>query len=88
MGLSESNSAQENDVGFVFEEGQAKEVLDLGPIEFPGPIPVELVEGFNAGETSGGDATLDRQLVPALGLTIDEPRQIINVRPLLGCDRN
>jgi len=66
-------------LGFIFEEGQAKKVLHLGAVDFLGPVPVKLVQSFETGEAGGGDATLDGQLVPALGLAVNEPGQI-------GCD--
>ena len=78
----EADSAHEDDVGFVFGEGQAKEVLHLGAIDFLGPVPVELVQRFEAGETGGGHAALDGQLLAALGFAVNEPGQIINVGPL------
>ena len=36
MRFSQTNSTQEDDVGFVFEERQAKEVLHLGRLIFLG----------------------------------------------------
>ena len=47
MRFAEADAAHEDDVGFVFEEGQAKEVLHLGAVDFLGPVPVKLVEGFD-----------------------------------------
>ena len=82
MCLSQADSAHEDDVGFVFGEGQAKEVLHLGAIDFLGPVPVELVQRFEARETGGGDAALDGQLLAALGFAVNKPGQIIDVGPL------
>jgi len=81
--LSKADAAHENDVGFVLQESQAKKVLHLGAIDFLGPVPVKLVQSFETGEAGGGYTTLDGQLVPSLGLAVDEPGQIIHVRPLL-----
>ena len=83
MCFTEADSAHEDDVGFVFEEGHAKKVLHLGAVDFLGPVPVKLVEGFETGEAGGGDAAFDGQLMPALGLAVNEPGQIIHMRPLL-----
>ena len=80
--FAQAHAAHEDHVGFVREKGQAEEVLDLGAVDFLGPVPVELVEGFDAGEAGGGDAALDGQLLPALGFAVDEPGQIIHMRPL------
>lgn len=34
MSFAEADAAEENDVGFIFEELQAKQVLDLQSIDF------------------------------------------------------
>jgi hypothetical protein len=54
MGFAQSHSAHKDDVGVVFQESQPEEVLDLWPVDFPGPVPVELFQGFEHRE-AGGD---------------------------------
>ena len=44
VGFAQAGSAHENDVGLVFEEGEAKEILHLGAMDLFGPGPVELFE--------------------------------------------
>ena len=83
MRFAQPHAAQKHPVGFVREKGQAEEVLHLGAIDFLGPAPVELVEGFDAGETSGGNAALDGQFLPALRFGLDEPSQVIHRGPLV-----
>src|SRR5580704_5428669 len=82
MCLTQSDAPHEDDVGFVFEEGQTKEVLHLGAVDFLGPVPVKLVESFETGEAGGGDAAPDGKLVPALSLAVNEPGQITHMGPL------
>jgi hypothetical protein len=48
MGFAQSDVAQENDIGFLSHEVQATEVLDLQTINFLGPVPAELFEGFGS----------------------------------------
>ena len=82
VSFPEADASHEDDVGFVFGEGEAKEVLDLGTIDFLGPVPVELVERFETGKAGGGHAALNGQLLATLGLPVNEPGQIIDMGPL------
>ena len=64
------------DVGFLGDELQAKEILNLEPVDFLGPVPAELFESFEDGEASGFDAALNDALA-ALGVfAFDQPTQI------------
>ena len=56
----------------LFDEVRAEEVLDLRPVDFLRPAPLELIEGF--GEREAGEAdTLRKTLVFALGdLALDQ----------------
>ena len=51
MGFSDADQAEENDVGFVFDELETEEVLDLEAVDFLRPVPAEGVEGFDEGES-------------------------------------
>ena len=51
MGFAEADQAEEDDVGFVFDELEAEEVLDLEAVDFLGPVPAEGVEGFDERES-------------------------------------
>jgi len=50
VGLAEADIAEQDGVGFLFDELQAKEVLQLRPVDFLRPAPVELIEGFSTGK--------------------------------------
>ena len=65
------------------DEFQAKEVLDLEPIDFLGPVPAELFEGFEDGEASGFDAAFNDALASLGIFAFDEPAQIFDVIPVL-----
>src|SRR3977135_2378839 len=38
--------AEENGIGVLFDKGETEEILDLGAVDFLGPVPVERLEGF------------------------------------------
>ena len=82
MRLAQSHSAHEHHVSLVRHKGQAEEVLYLGAIDLLGPVPVELVEGFDAGETGGGHSPFNGELLAPEGFAIDQSSQIIHMSPL------
>jgi hypothetical protein len=55
-----------------FEETQAEEVLHLGAVDFLGPVPMDLVEGFEDREAGGGEAAGNGAGVATLVLPFDE----------------
>ena len=83
MRFAQSDVAQQHRVGFLGNELQAKEVLDLEPIDFLGPVPAELFEGFDDREASGFDAPFNDALAPLGVLAFDQPTQIFDVVPVL-----
>ena len=50
VGFAKSDEAEEDDVGFVADELEAEEVLDLQAVDLFGPVPAEGVEGFDDGK--------------------------------------
>ena len=58
MGFADAHVAQEDDIGLVSQELQAKEVLDGQTVDFLGPDPVELFEGFEDREAGAFDSCL------------------------------
>ena len=44
MGFTQTDVGNEDHVGLVLDKAQAEEILYLGPVDFPGPTPVELIE--------------------------------------------
>jgi hypothetical protein len=83
VGFAEANIAQEDDIGFVFDELKAEEVLDLEAVDFFGPIPAELVECFEDGKAGLLEAALDEALAAEVVLAFREPLQVAGVVPLL-----
>jgi hypothetical protein len=64
------------------EELQAKEVLHLKAVDFLGPVPTELFEGFQDGKVGRLDAAFDAALTALVELALDQSAQIIDVTPL------
>lgn len=84
MALAQANVGDEDHVGLVLDKAQAEEILDLGPIDLLRPAPVELVEGLEYREAGEPHPSLDTAVFTPVGLAFDQPRQIVDVRPLFG----
>jgi len=80
--LPQSDSSQENDIGFLSDELQSEEVLHLETVDFLGPVPVELFEGFEDREAGGLDASFDDALAALGVLAFDQATQVLDVIPL------
>ena len=65
VGLAEASAAHEYDIGLILEKGEAKEILHLGAVDFLGPGPIELFEGFQDGKAGRLDTALGRPILPA-----------------------
>ena len=63
MGLSQSDRTDEDHVGFAFDKAEAKEVADLLLVEFLGPVPAILIEGFFHRETRQSDSAFQGSLL-------------------------
>lgn len=84
MAFAQDDVADEDDVGFVLDEAQTEQVLNLGPVDFLRPGPVELVECFDHREAGQPDSALDAAIFAPVGLALDQARQIIHMGPLFG----
>ncbi len=51
--------------------------------DFLGPVPVELVEGFDEGEARSGEAAGNTAILAALAFAFDEAAQILHGGPLI-----
>jgi hypothetical protein len=83
MGFSDADQAEENDVGFVLDELETEEVLDLEAVDFLRPAPAEGVEGFDKREASGFDATDDGAVLAQGAFAFGELGEIIEVGEFL-----
>ena len=64
------------------DEIQAKEILDLEPVDLFGPVPIELLKCFDDRKSSGLDPPLDTALTPLIVFALDEPAQVFDVVPM------
>ena len=71
MGFAEADGAQEDDVGFIVDELESEEILDLKAIDFLGPVPAKGVEGFDDGEACRLDAPGDSAVGTQGGFAFD-----------------
>ncbi len=78
MGFAQPDGSKKDDVGLLRQELQTEEVLNLEAIDFLGPIPMELLQGFENRKARSLDAQLDGVLEPLLVLAVDEPAEVIN----------
>ena len=83
MGLSETDAAQEDDIGLVLEELQAEEVLHGCSVDFLGPVPAELVQGFEDRETRHTDSPLNGAIVAQGGFSCSETGKVAHMRPVV-----
>jgi hypothetical protein len=60
-------------LAFCSRNWRRKEVLDLEPVDFLGPVPAELFEGFDDREAGGFDPPPDDVFPALLVLAVDEP---------------
>lgn len=84
VAFSEADVGDEDHVGMVLNELQAEEVLNLWPVDLLGPAPVELIQCLEHREAGEADTPLDAPIFTLLGLTLDQPGDILDVRPMLG----
>lgn len=84
VGFAEAYPSEEDDIGFVFDKFQTKEVLHAHLIDFLRPTPLKLVDGFENGEAGHADAALDGAVVAGRDLTLSETVEIVKMGPVFG----
>src|SRR6516164_3126328 len=70
-------------VGAGCDEVETKQVLDLQAIDLFGPAPLEVIEGFADGKAGVANSSFDAAHLTRGELTLNELREIIEVRALL-----
>jgi len=79
VGFAQTDGAEQDEVGMIFNELEAEEVLDLEAVDLFGPVPAEGVEGFDDGEAGALDASGDGAIGPLRGFPFDEPGEVVEV---------
>ncbi|KAG0184244.1 hypothetical protein DFQ28_011524 [Apophysomyces sp. BC1034] len=84
VAFAEPDATEEDYVGVLFDEVQAKQILDLQAIDLAGPIPFELIERFEHRETGERDAPSDTAILAMMCFTLDQMGQVVDMQPMLG----
>ncbi len=82
VGFTQAYAAEKNDIGFVFDKFQPKEVLHGHLIDFLRPTPLKLIDSFQDGEARQADAALDGAVVPGTDFTLGETVKIVKMGPV------
>ena len=82
--FAQADVGDEDDVGVVLDETQAEQILNLRSVDLLRPAPIELIEGLEYRKAGVTNPALDAAVFVPVGLAFDEPRQILDVRALLG----
>ena len=69
MRFPQADTPQKDEVGFVLDKCQAEVVLHLQTVNPGGPVPAELLKGFDDGEAREPDATLGGAIPAHVGRT-------------------
>src|ERR1700676_4263217 len=85
MALAEPDAAEEDHVGSLFDEVQAKQILDLQSIDLTGPVPFELIERLEHREAGERDPPGNAAILATMRFPFDQVGQIVDVRPVLCC---
>jgi hypothetical protein len=79
MCFSEPYAAKKDHIVFVFDKFQPEEVLDLLLIDFFRPVPFELFQRFDLGETGKGYPALDSAILALMYLCLDKLIEIVDI---------
>ena len=83
MAFAQADGAQEDDVGPVADKVQPEEVLHGQAVDFLGPVPAELLQGFDHGEAGLLDAALDQALAAQFVLPLHQGLQVLLMIPVV-----
>jgi hypothetical protein len=71
VALAEPDATEEDHVGSLFDEVQAKQILDLQPIDLAGPVPFEQIARLEHRESGERDPPRDTAILATMRLTFD-----------------
>jgi hypothetical protein len=82
VAFAQADAADEDHVGFILHELEAKKILNLSAVDFAGPVEVELLQKFYDREASLLDTPLGGAILPRLRFTVNELGEEVQMRPL------
>jgi hypothetical protein len=71
VALAKPDATEEDHVGSLFDEVQAKQILDLQPIDLAGPVPFEQIARLEHREAGERDPPGDTAILATMRLTFD-----------------
>ena len=83
MGFPQTHPAHKDHVASVFNELQPEQILYLDLVDFFGPGPVELIQGFDNREPCGFHPAGDDAVLAKIGFLPDELGEKVDVGPLV-----
>ena len=66
-------------LAWVSRKCEAEQILDLSPVDLPGPVPLKLIEALEHGEAGGLDPPLDAAGLAPMGFALDQAGEIVDV---------
>src|ERR671922_14536 len=72
LGFPQADASQKDEVGFVLDKREAEVILHLETVNPRGPVPAELLQGFDDGEACQANAACCRAITAHVGLAFDE----------------
>src|SRR5262249_5743478 len=86
MRFPQAYPPEQDEVGFGLDKLEMEMMLHLEAVNTRGPVPAELLQGFDDGEARQPDATLGGAILPQIDLAFQESGQVRYMRPrVLGC---
>jgi hypothetical protein len=83
VSFAQTNAAQIEKVDAILDKSEAKVVLHLEAVNLGGPIPAELLQGFDDGEAGEANAILRGAVASHVHFTLREVCQVVDVGPRL-----
>ena len=85
MSFANAHAAYENDVGCLLDKLQPEQLLYLKTVDFFGPGPMELIQGFDHRKACHANAALDRTILSQRGFPIGQFFQVVLMGPAVLC---
>jgi len=79
VALAQPDATNKDRVGFVFNELEAEEVLNLGAVDFGRPSKIELLQSLDHGEARLLDAPLGGAVLAQVRFAFDETAEEVKV---------
>ena len=79
MRFAQADAAEQDEVGLVLDKRKAEVVLHLKAVDPGGPVPAELLQGFDDGEAREPNAAFGGAIAPHVRLSFHEFGQVVDM---------